>query len=102
MLRQKDMEESFQLNHGDFSTNLHASLDELDRDIKEAEEIDSICTNEWCVAIERDIDDLHNAVYMICEPRFADDTESKKIRALRNRLHALYERYKGVQQRVIH
>jgi hypothetical protein len=102
MLKQKDMVESFQLNNQDFTTNLHSSLDELDRDIQEAEEIDSVCTNEWCVAIERDIDDLHNAVYMISEPRFGDDQESKKIRQLRDRLHDLYERYKGVKESVAH
>ena len=98
MQKQKDMVISFERNSGDFLLNLSTALDELDKDIAEAQEIDSICTDEWCVAIERNIDDLHNEVYMISEPRFSDPSESHKIRDLRNRLHDLYERYKGVKQ----
>ena len=76
MLQQKDMVESFALDHEKFMTNLEASLNELDKDISEAKHIDSICTNEWCVAIERDIDDLHNSVYSISEPRFSSAENS--------------------------
>lgn len=98
MLQQKDMVESFALDHEKFMDNLTFSLDELERDIGEADEIDSVCTNEWCVAIERDIDDLHNSVYSISEPRFSSSDDSQKIRHLRERLHDLYERYKGVRE----
>ncbi|MDJ0623992.1 MAG: hypothetical protein QNJ17_13565 [Desulfocapsaceae bacterium] len=98
MLQQKDMVENFTLDHEKFMENLTSSLDELERDIIEADEMDSICTDEWCVAIERDIDDLHNSVYSISEPRFSSSEDSKKIRRLRERLHDLYERYKGVKE----
>lgn len=98
MLQQKDMVEDFTLDHEKFMENLAFSLDELEKDIIEADEMDSICTDEWCVAIERDIDDLHNSVYSISEPRFSSSDDSKKIRRLRERLHDLYERYKGVKQ----
>jgi hypothetical protein len=102
MLQQKDMVESFTLDHEKFMTNLEESLNELDKDISEAKQIDSICTNEWCVAIERDIDDLHNSVYSISEPRFSSAEHSKKIRHLRERLHDLYEKYKGVKASASH
>ena len=98
MLMQKDMEQSFEMDHKKFMQNLELSLNELDKDIDEAQEIDSICTNEWCVAIERDIDDLHNSVYMISEPRFSPSDYSEKIRELRDRLHDLYAKYKGVRE----
>ncbi len=102
MLKQKDMEESFNLDHEKFMTNLNTSLNELAKDISEAQEMDAICTNEWCVAIERDIDDLHNSIYSISEPRFSCSGHSKKIRRLRNRLHDLYEKYKGVKATSTH
>ena len=102
MLQQKDMVESFTIDHEKFMSNLEASLNELDKDISEAKQIDSICTNEWCVAIERDIDDLHNSIYSISEPRFSSAENSKKIRHLRERLHDLYERYKGVKASMPH
>jgi hypothetical protein len=101
MEKQKDMVDSFQRDSGEFLANLTATLDELDRDLNEAQEMDSICTDEWCVAIERNIDDLHNEIYMISEPRFSDASDSQKIRDLRNRLHDLYERYKGVKENVV-
>jgi hypothetical protein len=101
MEKQKDMVDDFQRNSGEFLANLSAALDELDRDVEEASEIDSICTDEWCVAIERNIDDLHNEIYMISEPRFTDPGVSQKIRELRNRLHDLYERYKGVKSQAV-
>ncbi len=102
MLKQKDMVDSFNMNHDQFMANLTSSLNELEKDINEAQEIDSICTNEWCVAIERDIDDLHNSIYSISEPRFSCSGHSKKIRRLRNRLHDLYEKYKGVKASSTH
>ncbi len=102
MLKQKDMVDSFNMNHDQFMANLTSSLNELEKDIREAQEIDSICTNEWCVAIERDIDDLHNSIYSISEPRFSCSGHSKKIRRLRNRLHDLYEKYKGVKASSTH
>ncbi len=102
MLKQKDMVDSFNRDHDQFMANLNTSLNELAKDIREAQDIDSICTNEWCVAIERDIDDLHNVIYSISEPRFSCSGHSKKIRQLRNRLHDLYERYKGVKATATH
>ncbi len=102
MLKQKDMVDSFNMNHDQFMANLTSSLNELEKDINEAQEIDSICTNEWCVAIERDIDDLHNSIYSISEPRFSCSGHSKKIRRLRNRLHDLYQKYKGVKASSTH
>ena len=102
MLQQKDMVQSFALDHDKFRDNFTSSLDELDRDISAAKQIDSICTNEWCVAIERDIDDLHNSLFSISEPRFSSSENSKKIRQLRERLHDLYAKYKGVKSEKLH
>lgn len=102
MKKQNEMVDSFQLNHKDFMTNLNTSLGNLDKDISEAKEIDTICTNEWCRAIERDIDDLANSIYSLSEPRWSCSGHSKKIRKLRSRLHDLYAKYRGLQSKSTH
>lgn len=102
MRKQKEMVESFHLNHTNFMINLKKSLDELEKDINEAQEIDSICTGEWCRAIERDVDDLANAIYSISEPRWSCAGSSKKIRQMRDRLHDIYARYKSVAGTATH
>ena len=102
MRKQKEMVESFQLNHKDFMTNLNSSLKALDHHISEAQEIDSICTGEWCRAIERDIDDLSNSIYSLSEPRWSCAGHSKKIKKMRDRLHDIYLKYKGISSPATH
>jgi hypothetical protein len=57
-----------------------------------------ICTSEWCEATEHVIDDLSNSVFSISEPRWGSEEDSKRIRALRKRLHDLYAKYKSTVQ----
>jgi hypothetical protein len=102
MKKQQDKVDSFHLQHMSFMTGLNAALDSLNHDISEAKEIDSICTNEWCLAIEKDIDDLANIIYSISEPRWSCSGHSKKIRGLRTRLHDLYAKYRGATGSVTH
>ena len=102
MKKQQDKVDSFQLKHMNFMNDFNTALDSLDHDISEAKEVDAICTNEWCQAIERDIDDLSNAIYSISEPRWTCSGHSKKIRRLRTRLHDLYSKYHGVSGTVVH
>ncbi len=102
MLKQQERVESFHLNHKNFMESLNSSLSSLSRDIDEAQEIDNICTDEWCRAIERDIDDLANSIYSLSEPRWSCSGHSKKIRALRTRLHDLYNKYQGLNRSSTH
>jgi hypothetical protein len=95
MERQKKMEESFLRAHRDFIANLTASLDLLAKDINEAREMQSICTDEWCQATESYLDELAKLVYSISEPRWLSDKDSDRIRQLRKRIHDLYAQYKG-------
>jgi hypothetical protein len=79
-----------------YTTSLENSLEKLEKDIQEASEMTDTCTGEWCAAVEHVIDELGNALFSISEPRWADDSDSKKIKILKRRLHDIYARYKGV------
>lgn len=86
---------------GTFMNSLEQSIRLLDSDIKEASQMASICTNEWCEATEHVIDELNNALFSISEPRWSDKDLSGKLKSLKNRVHDLYANYKQVY-RMIH
>ena len=74
---------------------LEKSLNQLEKDIEEAAEMADTCTEEWCTATEHVIDELGNSLFSISEPRWSSDSDSKKIKALKRRLHDIYAKYKG-------
>jgi hypothetical protein len=74
------------------------SLDFLEKGIDEASEMRGICTDEWCVATEHVLDELSNGLFSISEPRWASEEESKRLKALKRRVHDLYAKYKSVSK----
>jgi hypothetical protein len=78
-----------------FVNNLEKGLNILEQDIDEAAGMADACTAEWCQATEHVIDELSNALFSISEPHWGSEEDSKKIRALRKRLHELYAKYKS-------
>ena len=62
----------------------------LEQEIEEAAEMEEICTDEWCLAVEHTIDDLANMIYSISEPRWVTADDSEKIKNLRHRVHDLF------------
>lgn len=97
MNTQKRMVESFQMTHRGFMKNLTDSLNQLENDIEVSRTIDSICTGEWCRAIEFSLDELAKDLYSISEPRWIADDYSRTLRNSRRRLHDLYAKYHGLQ-----
>lgn len=93
MQKQKDMEETMLRAHREFITQLNKALDVLDKEIKEAMEMESICTDEWCYSTDVAIDELHKQVYSISEPRWATEEDSRKISELRKRIKGLYKQF---------
>ena len=79
-----------------FIDNLERSLDVLDKGINEAAEMSDICTSEWCEATEHVIDELSNSLFSISEPNWSSDEDSRKIKALKRKVHDIYAKYKGV------
>ena len=91
---QADIQQEVVENWRMFVSNLEKSLEMLEKGIDEASEMREICTSEWCVATEHVIDELSNSLYSISEPSWASEEDSKKIKALKKRLHDLYAKYK--------
>lgn len=91
---QADIQQEVLENWKTFVSNLEKSLKMLEEGIDEASEMREICTSEWCVATEHVIDELSNSLFSISEPSWASEEDSKKIKALKKRLHDLYAQYK--------
>jgi len=97
MKRQNEMVESFLVGHREFMKHLDNSTHLLEQEIEEAAEMEEICTDEWCLAVEHTIDDLANMIYSISEPRWVTADDSEKIKNLRHRVHDLYAKYRGIR-----
>ena len=82
-----------------FLDSIHESLDSLERGIEEADAMTDLCTPEWCLANERILDELNNRIFSISEPSWSSDDDSRKLKALKKRLHDVYARYKSVSNR---
>jgi hypothetical protein len=80
-------------------TSLEESLNLLEKGIDEAAEMRSICTDEWCVATEHVLDELSNSLFSISEPSWAPEDDTKKLKALKRRVHDLYGKYRAAAGR---
>jgi len=96
MKTQKEMVESFQIEHHEYMKNLITCLDNIEKEFEASREIDEICTGEWCRAIELSFDEFAKELYSISEPRWNSDDYSRTLRNMRRRLHDLYAKYKAV------
>jgi hypothetical protein len=102
MKQQKEMIESFLMAHREFMKGLDNSFKIIERDLKEAADFDTNCTEEWCTTLESTIDELAKFVYSISEPRWLSDKDSKMIRDMRHRIHDIYAKFKGISSSATH
>jgi len=80
-------------------SNMEESLDILEKGLNEAAQMTEICTDEWCMATEHVIDDLSNSLFSLSERAGASDEDTKKLKALKRRVHDLYVQYKSTAKR---
>ena len=98
MKRQVEMEETMLRAHREFLENLEKSLNLVAQEIDEAKEMAHICTDKWCLATERVLDELAKVIFAVSEPRWLSKEDSKKLSGLRHRIHDLYAQYKAVKK----
>ncbi|MFW5937287.1 MAG: hypothetical protein ACOCS6_04435 [Desulfosalsimonas sp.] len=79
-----------------FLNALENSLNKMDADIQEAGQMANQCTSEWCEATEHVIDELSNSLFSISEPRWVSEEDTKRLKALKRRVHDLYANYREV------
>lgn len=97
MLKQKDMEDAMLYAHKNFMDNLEKSLDILDKELQQAKEMSTICTDEWCSVTESFIDDMHKNLYAISEPRWLPDEQSHRLQGLRKKIRDLYREFAHIK-----
>lgn len=97
MLKQKDMEDAMLYAHENFMDNLEKSLNILDSELKQAKEMTSICTDEWCSVTESFIDDMHKNLYAISEPRWLPTKDSDRLKKLRTKVRDLYREFAHIK-----
>jgi hypothetical protein len=76
---------------------LETSVNNLEKDVAEAAEMQDQCTAEWCEATEHVIDEINDALFMISEPRWSTKEDSNRIKKLKHRVRELYVKYKAAQ-----
>ena len=93
---QNTVQENVVKNWRMFMENMEASLKKIEAGLKNASEMVSICTSEWCEATEHVIDELSNQLFSISETRWSSQEDTEKIRKLKRRVHDLYADYKEI------
>lgn len=102
MKQQKEMVESFLMAHRQFMKELDNSFKIIERDLKSAADFDAQCTGEWCAEVESNIDELAKFVYSISEPRWLSAKDSAMIHDMRQRVHNIYAKFRGIGSRSTH
>jgi len=78
-----------------FVENLEQSLGLLEKEIDFTSKMVNACTMAWCEASERALDDISNSLFSISEPSWLSKEDSKKLKALKRRVHEVYAKYKA-------
>ena len=78
-----------------FVNNLEKSLDTLEKYIDETAGMADACTSEWCQATEHVLDEISNSLFSISEPRWGSEEDTRKLKALKRRVHDIYAKYKS-------
>ncbi len=89
-------EEALLAANRDYIASLEKGLEILEKEIEDARDVEKVCTDEWCKSVDVYIDELHNAIYSLTEPRFGSEEDSRKIKELRRRIRDLYVQFKEV------
>jgi hypothetical protein len=78
-----------------FVDNLGTSLDMLEKEIDFTSKMVKACTIEWCQVTEQTLDEISNALFSISEPSWLADEDSKRLKALKRKVHDVYAKYKA-------
>ena len=78
-----------------FVENLENALELLEKEIDFTSKMVNACSLEWCQATEQAFDEISNSLFSISEPSWVSDEDSKKLKALKRKVHDLYAKYKA-------
>ena len=84
-----------------FVDNLEKALELLEKEIDFTSKMVDACTLEWCQATEQTLDEISNSLFSISEPAWVSDEDSKKLKALKRRVHDVYAKYKSAADSIV-
>ena len=67
----------------------------LEKEIDFTSKMADACSLEWCQATEHAIDEISNSLFSISEPSWGTEEDSKRLKALKKRVHDMYAKYKS-------
>ncbi len=79
----------------EFVRNLEKSLNLLEKEIEFTSKMVNACSLEWCQSTEHAFDDISNSLFAISEPSWVSEEDSKRLKALKRKVHDLYAAYKA-------
>jgi archaellum component FlaC len=82
-----------------FLENLESAVSGLEKEVENTSKMLNACTLEWCQATEHALDEVANALFSIAEPALSTDEDSKRLKALKRRVHDVYAHYKATAEK---
>ena len=82
-----------------FVDNLEKTIELLEKEIEFTSKMVNACSLEWCLATEHAFDEISNSLFSISEPSWVSDEDSKKLKALKRKVHDLYAMYKSTAEK---
>jgi hypothetical protein len=76
-----------------YLSTLEHALFQMEKSIEDSISVPSACTNEWCESVEEVIDELTDAIYSLNIPRWADEEQSTRVKALKKKAREVYAKY---------
>jgi hypothetical protein len=68
-----------------YLATLEHALIQMEKSIEDSVSVGAACTNEWCESVEEVIDELTEAIYSFNIPRWADSTQSDRVKTLKKK-----------------
>jgi len=78
-----------------FLNQLEKALGLLEKEIDFTSKMVNACTLEWCQVTEETLDEISNSLFSISEPSWISDEDSRKLKALKRKVHDVYAKYKA-------
>jgi hypothetical protein len=73
-----------------YADGLHESLETLEQEISDVEDLRKVCKDEWCVATECLLQEATVSAFAISEPHWASPEDSRKLKEIKKKIHDLH------------
>ena len=78
---------------------VESGLDSIEKEVTNTSKMLDACTLEWCQSTEHALDEVSNSLFSISEPSLSSEEDSRKLKALKRRVHDIYAHYKATAEK---